>query len=62
MKTLSAIFSTDFLQMVMKSLAFAEALGQHVNLNTHCDKGQSSEGFSHFCCFNLTHNIIFLSE
>ena len=38
MKTLSAIFPIDFLQMVMKSLAFAEALGQHVNLNSPCDE------------------------
>ena len=38
MKTLSAIFPIDFLQMVMKSLAFVEALSQHVNLNSPCDK------------------------
>ena len=37
METLSAIFPIDFLQMVMKSLAFATALGQHVNLNSPCE-------------------------
>ena len=36
MKTLSAIFPGDILQKVMKSSAFAQALGQHVNLNSPC--------------------------